>query len=252
MLTIPTTYAKFFGSYFPYIAYAQCASRDRSKTKGNCRLYFKSVGSFARACTAWGALRKSMTSSRSAFASALSDSRRASRRPASQKADQTIHILVPQRRISRILHGCLSNYPVNVSALRTHSCACTSHRSNASAKRHTTEVELSYGGDLDIGSGEDRADDSRRVESCAPNGKWITSVAAIVAPHPCDLVRGASVLVTPARPAMSLNLFLLDVGSFAAALAKMFLSVLFQFGESFLVPITKTSTSRVFGDRSRD
>lgn len=43
--------------------------------------------------------------------------------------------------------------------------------------------------------------------SCADNGKWITSVAAIVAPHTCTLVRDAWVLITPARPVSSLALF---------------------------------------------
>ncbi len=42
-----------------------------------------------------------------------------------------------------------------------------------------------------------------REASCARNEKWITSLAAIVAPHTCDVVRGALVLVAPARPAMS-------------------------------------------------
>jgi len=36
--------------------------------------------------------------------------------------------------------------------------------------------------------------------ACARNENRITSVAAIVAPHVCDLVRGASVLITPVRP----------------------------------------------------
>jgi hypothetical protein len=37
-------------------------------------------------------------------------------------------------------------------------------------------------------------------ESCAQNRKWITSVAAIVAPQTCTLVRGALVFSAPARP----------------------------------------------------
>src|SRR5262245_17821014 len=36
--------------------------------------------------------------------------------------------------------------------------------------------------------------------SCVAIEKWITSVAAIVAPHTCTLVRGALVLVAPTRP----------------------------------------------------
>jgi hypothetical protein len=61
---------------------------------------------------------------------------------------------------------------------------------------------FSYGGDFATGSGGIRAGTTRLVESCALNGKWITSFAAIVAPQTCDLVRGALVLVAPARPAI--------------------------------------------------
>src|SRR5258708_29039398 len=60
---------------------------------------------------------------------------------------------------------------------------------------------------------------------------------------PCTLVRGALVLVAPARPAMSLDLFhslLLDVGSFASTLAKMFLSIFRHFGVSVSIPIAKS------------
>jgi hypothetical protein len=59
-----------------------------------------------------------------------------------------------------------------------------------------------YGGDSATGSGGSRAGNSGCAESCAPNGKWITSLAAIVAPQTCTLVRGALVLLAPARPAI--------------------------------------------------
>jgi hypothetical protein len=47
-----------------------------------------------------------------------------------------------------------------------------------------------YGGDSATGSGEMRAGNRGGVESCARNGKWITSFAAIVAP-PVRLWLGA-------------------------------------------------------------
>lgn len=60
--------------------------------------------------------------------------------------------------------------------------------------RHSEQKRFDYGGDSAIGSGETRVADRGRVESCAPNGKWITSFTAIVAPQLCTLVRGALVL----------------------------------------------------------
>ena len=48
-----------------------------------------------------------------------------------------------------------------------------------------------------------QAGNIKRTWSCASNGKWITSLTAIVAPYPCYLVRGAWVLVAPAYPAYS-------------------------------------------------
>jgi hypothetical protein len=69
-----------------------------------------------------------------------------------------------------------------------------------------------------------RAGNHRRVESCARNGKSITSFAAIVAPQSCTLVRDASVLVAPARPAHSENLSDL-LSSSSLALAKVFFLV---------------------------
>ena len=47
-----------------------------------------------------------------------------------------------------------------------------------------------YGGDSATGSGGVRAGNCGRVKSCAPNGKWITSLPAIVAP-PVRLWSGA-------------------------------------------------------------
>jgi len=69
-----------------------------------------------------------------------------------------------------------------------------------------------------------RAGNCGRVESCAPNGKWITSFAAIVAPQTCTLVRGALVLITPARPASSLACF----GLLACPSIQSFTSVVFM------------------------
>jgi hypothetical protein len=43
--------------------------------------------------------------------------------------------------------------------------------------------------------------------SCTANKKWIVSFAAIVTSCKVMMVRGASVLVAPARPATSLLLF---------------------------------------------
>jgi len=55
--------------------------------------------------------------------------------------------------------------------------------------------------DPETGSGGNKAGNNGREVSCAGNGKWITSLAAIVAP-PVRLWLGArSVLITPARPA---------------------------------------------------
>ncbi len=49
---------------------------------------------------------------------------------------------------------------------------------------------FSYGGDLSAGSGRSRAGDTRRAVSCAQNGKWITSLAAIVASNQGDFGQG--------------------------------------------------------------
>src|SRR5712692_1643226 len=53
-----------------------------------------------------------------------------------------------------------------------------------------TSVESNYGGGSETGSGTSRAGNTGRSESCAQNGKWITSFAAIVAPHTCDCGQG--------------------------------------------------------------
>ncbi len=85
--------------------------------------------------------------------------------------------------------------------------------------------DFSYGGDSATGSGGKRAGQLERVESCALNGKSITSPAAIVAPLRATVVRGALVLVTPARPALSLASFYC-FAPFALALTKMVFLVL--------------------------
>jgi hypothetical protein len=55
-------------------------------------------------------------------------------------------------------------------------------------------AHLGYGGDSETSSGGSRTRNNERGVSCAENGKEITTLAAIVAPHTCDLVRGAPVL----------------------------------------------------------
>ncbi len=47
-----------------------------------------------------------------------------------------------------------------------------------------------YGGGSATGSGQARAGNMGRVASCAQDRKWITSLAAIVAPHTCDCGKG--------------------------------------------------------------
>jgi hypothetical protein len=51
------------------------------------------------------------------------------------------------------------------------------------------------------GSSEAWSQGLRETSSCGLNGKCITSVAAIVAPHPCTLVRDAASVNALARPA---------------------------------------------------
>jgi hypothetical protein len=88
------------------------------------------------------------------------------------------------------------------------------------------------------GSREGRVRNVWPNESCAQNGKWITSFTAIVAPHPCDLVRGALVLVTPARPAclLCLLLGLLTSPSVDASTPISCGLVFFYFGHLFFTP----------------
>jgi len=47
---------------------------------------------------------------------------------------------------------------------------------------------------------ESRESEYLGAKSCERNGKWITSFAAMVAPHTCDLVRGAPVFKHPRVP----------------------------------------------------
>jgi hypothetical protein len=44
--------------------------------------------------------------------------------------------------------------------------------------------------------------------ACVPKSKRITSVVATVAPHVCDLVRGARGVQAPARPVICSSLLL--------------------------------------------
>ncbi len=48
---------------------------------------------------------------------------------------------------------------------------------------------------------EFRVDEGTPYKPCVPKRNQITSVAAIVAPHACDLVRGALGVQAPTRPA---------------------------------------------------
>jgi hypothetical protein len=57
------------------------------------------------------------------------------------------------------------------------------------------------GGDSATGSGEDEGGNNQGEGSCTQNGKWITSLAAIVAPQTCDCGQGRVGAQTPARPA---------------------------------------------------
>ena len=69
------------------------------------------------------------------------------------------------------------------------------------------------------------------------------------------MVRGVSVLVTPARPAYlirSISSTGLEVVSLATPLAKVLVSVVPHFGKSIFVPIPKPCPGCVFGGRSRD
>ena len=52
---------------------------------------------------------------------------------------------------------------------------------------------------------------------CVQKGNQITSVAAIVAPQTCTLVRDALVLVTPARPVTSRTIFSVTASPFGGA-----------------------------------
>jgi hypothetical protein len=65
--------------------------------------------------------------------------------------------------------------------------------------RNTLSVFQS-GGDSATGSGGDKAENNRCDASCVRNGKWITSLTAIVAPHTCTLVRDAASVSALARP----------------------------------------------------
>lgn len=69
------------------------------------------------------------------------------------------------------------------------------------------------------------------------------------------MVRGAPVLVTPARPAISLRSFgslSIEIVSLASSLAKVSDFVLSYGAKSITVPITKSGTRRIFSDWSRN
>ena len=87
--------------------------------------------------------------------------------------------------------------------------------------------------------------------SCTLNGKWITSVAAIVAPQTCTLVRDAWVLVTPARP---VALRILDsMLRLAARLLPVLLGfVLLQLCKAVFGPISNLRTSNFLRNRLGD
>jgi hypothetical protein len=87
-----------------------------------------------------------------------------------------------------------------------------------------------------------RPGNKRRGQSCGQNGKRITSVAAIVAPQTCTLVRDASVLVTPARPATSRTLASLLRRLPARFFPVLLGFVLLQFREAFVCPIANLRT----------
>jgi hypothetical protein len=88
------------------------------------------------------------------------------------------------------------------------------------------------------------------LPACARKSNRITSVAAIVAPQPCDLVRGAFVLVTRARPACLLDSFLSLPPTTLAPIA---LCLVFLQLDQFLVrPIGDVNPCHYFGERSRD
>ena len=106
-----------------------------------------------------------------------------------QNAKQGIDVLIPEIKFN-----------VDVSSQDSSSPVGDEHTGRASPGT-CLKFSSICGGDSATGSGGTRTGNCSCVGSCAPNGKWITSFAAIVAPYPCDLVRGALVLVTPARPA---------------------------------------------------
>ncbi len=64
-----------------------------------------------------------------------------------------------------------------------------------------------------MGSRVGRAGNMGRAASCAQNGKWITSLAAMLHLIRATLVRDVSVLVAPVRPAMSFAFLYLFVPS---------------------------------------
>src|ERR1700756_3237493 len=73
--------------------------------------------------------------------------------------------------------------------------------SNADAGACISHIDLWKLGNRAFGSGRIQFRNGTTDESCGQNEKWITSVAAIVAPHMCTLVRDAASVSALARPA---------------------------------------------------
>jgi hypothetical protein len=76
--------------------------------------------------------------------------------------------------------------------VRPGATASTYTKSDAveSSRETDTNVLVSYGGGSETGWGRSRAGNAGRAGSCAQNWKWITSLAAIIAPHTCDCGQG--------------------------------------------------------------
>jgi hypothetical protein len=90
--------------------------------------------------------------------------------------------------------------------------------------------------------------DDMPLTGCVWKANRISSIAAIVAPHTCDLVRGAQVLVTPARPASSR--LLTSMFRFAARLLSVVLSlVLLQLCKAVFCPISNLGTGNFLCNR---
>src|SRR6266404_2937302 len=110
---------------------------------------------------------------------------------------------------------------------------------------------LAIGGGSATGSGGNRASKWKYRGSCAQNGKWITSSAAIVAPQTCDCWLGARFgVLAPARPVNLLSLFLL---LFASAFTPVVFFLVFpHLLHIFLSPNTDSDSSEQLNGRDRE